>query len=72
VWKTRVEDGVSDAEPGMVLDVSPDGIVVAAGHGTRIAIEELQTEGRRPMKAREFLAGHPIPPGARLTGPSQS
>ncbi len=24
--------------------------------------------GRRPMTAREFLAGHPIASGARLTG----
>jgi methionyl-tRNA formyltransferase len=70
LWKTRVEDGETDAEPGTVLGASPDGILVAAGHGTRIAIEELQTEGRRPMNAREFLAGHPIPVGARLTGPS--
>jgi methionyl-tRNA formyltransferase len=70
LWKTHVDDGDTDADPGTVLDVTPDGILVAAGHGSRIAIEELQTEGRRPMKARQFLAGHPIPVGARLTGPS--
>jgi methionyl-tRNA formyltransferase len=69
VLKTRVEDGTSDAEPGTVIDASPEGIHVAAGHGSRLAIEELQPEGRRPMKVRDFLAGHPIRPGARLTGP---
>jgi len=27
---------------------------------------ELQAEGGRPMSAREFLAGHPLPAGAVL------
>ena len=69
VLKTHVEAGTTDAEPGTVLDASGGGIHVAAGHGGRLAIDELQPEGRRPMKARDFLAGHPIPSGARLTGP---
>jgi hypothetical protein len=34
-----------------------------------VAIEELQPEGRRPMRARDFLAGRPLPRGARLTRP---
>ena len=42
---------------------------VAAGHGERIAIEQVQPEGRRPMEAREFLAGHRLQPGARFTSP---
>jgi methionyl-tRNA formyltransferase len=69
VLRTSVENGTTDAEPGTVVDVSGDAIHVATGHGGRIAIEQLQLEGRRPMTARAFLAGHPIQPGARLTGP---
>lgn len=67
VLRTRVEPGTADAEPGTILNASGDAIHVAAGHGGRLAIESLQPEGRRPMTAREFLAGHPISPGARLT-----
>lgn len=74
--KTRVEaasarEGASLGEPGTVVDVSRDAIHVATGHEGRIAILELQAEGRRPMTAREFLAGagRKIRPGARFAGP---
>ena len=39
---------------------------VATGEGT-LAIAELQAEGRRPMPAREFLAGTRISAGDVLT-----
>jgi methionyl-tRNA formyltransferase len=68
--KTRVEDGTTDAPPGTILDVSPDAIHVATGHGGRIAIEQLQPEGRRPMSAREFAAGHRLKAGMRFTSVS--
>jgi methionyl-tRNA formyltransferase len=32
-------------------------------------IERVQPEGRRPMEARDFLAGHRLQPGARFTSP---
>jgi methionyl-tRNA formyltransferase len=65
--KTRVETGTTDAEPGTIVDVTADGIHVAAGHGGRIAIEQLQPEGRRPMSAREFAVGRRLTPGMRFT-----
>lgn len=72
--KTRVEPAsaradASDGEAGTVVDVARDAIHVATGHEGRIAILELQAEGRRPMATRDFLAGHPIRPGARFTSP---
>jgi methionyl-tRNA formyltransferase len=81
ILKTRVQDEPpeggphgqggphNDAPPGTVVEVSRDAIHVATGHGGRIAIEQLQAEGKRPMAARDFLAGRAIKPGARLTGP---
>ena len=68
VLKTHVPSGSTDAEPGTILDTA-DGIQIATGHGERIAIEQIQPEGKRPMTAREFLAGHPIAAGARFSGP---
>ena len=48
--------------PGSV-DITGDAIEVVTGDG-RIAITELQPEGRRPMSTRDFLAGHPVQPGS--------
>jgi methionyl-tRNA formyltransferase len=59
VLKTRVEAEPTDASPGTIVEISRDAIHVATGHGGRIAIEQLQPEGRRPMSAREFVAGRP-------------
>ncbi|HXH07298.1 MAG TPA: methionyl-tRNA formyltransferase [Vicinamibacterales bacterium] len=54
------------APPGTVLRASGDELVVAAGEGTALQLLEVQPEGRRPMTAREFLAGHPLHVGRRL------
>ena len=67
VLGTRVLDGGNET-PGTIVDVTPDAIVVATGDG-RIAIVELQPEGRRPMPTRDFLAARPIRPGLTF-GPS--
>jgi len=64
-----VEPDTTDAAPGTILGISGSAMSVAAGHGERIAIERVQPEGRRAMEAREFLAGHPLQPGARFTSP---
>lgn len=64
--KTRVEDEPAREPPGTIVVVTRDAIHVATGHEWRLAIERLQPEGRRPMTAREFLAGHPVQAGTRL------
>jgi methionyl-tRNA formyltransferase len=48
--------------PGTIVGVTRDVIEVATGTG-RIALTEVQVEGRRPMNARDFLAGRPVRPG---------
>jgi len=45
--------------PGEIIDVSKEGITVVTGKDNLI-IEELQIEGKRRMKAEEFIAGHKI------------
>ena len=77
VLKSRVDETATGSDPGSdpgtVVDVSRDGISVAAGQGTRLALLELQPEGRRAMAVRDFLAGHPIQPEIRLgSGPGQA
>lgn len=66
VLKTRVAEMPTDLPPGTVVDVPRDAIEVATGHEGRIAIEQLQLEGGRPMAVRDFLAGHRIAPGMQF------
>jgi methionyl-tRNA formyltransferase len=66
VLTTRVEEGVAGGVPGTIIQTSRDAIHVATGHNGRLAIERLQPEGKRPMAAREFLAGRALQPGARF------
>ena len=65
--RTHVVDDTSSAEPGKIVDVTRDAIRVATGHGGVVAIDELQAEGKRPMRTRDFLAGRPLQPGGRFT-----
>ena len=55
----------AEAAPGTVLETRNE-FVVAAGSG-RVYLVEVQAEGKRPMTAREFLAGHRVTPGDRFT-----
>ena len=59
------EAAPAGALPGTVLAAQGDRFVVAAGHGT-VQLLTLKPEGKRAMAAREFLAGHPVRPGAVL------
>ena len=51
--------------PGKILAAHGDKLLVSCGINN-VSITELQAEGKRPMSAREFLAGHPLSPGSIL------
>jgi methionyl-tRNA formyltransferase len=55
-----------DLEAGVVVEAHGDRFVVATGDGL-LRLTEVQAEGRRPMTARDFLAGHHVTPGHRFT-----
>lgn len=46
-------------EPGKIVEVSKDGILVAAGKGA-VLIKRLQFPGKKPMAVRDFLNGHTV------------
>jgi methionyl-tRNA formyltransferase len=52
--------------PGTIVGAAGDDLRVACGDGV-VRILTLQAEGTRPMAVREFLAGHRLAPGDRLT-----
>jgi methionyl-tRNA formyltransferase len=66
--RSAVEGGEAAAEqpPGAILEADGDRLIVATGDGP-LRILELQAEGKRPMNARDFLAGHRLTIGDRFT-----
>lgn len=64
---TRVKVGQGRGAPGELLEAGAGGMEVACGEGSLVLLE-VQPEGKRPMSAREFLAGHPLRKGSRPFG----
>jgi methionyl-tRNA formyltransferase len=56
----------SDALPGAIIDVTPEGIAVACGEGV-LRLTQLQKPGGKRLPAREFLAGTSLAVGQRFT-----
>lgn len=67
VLRSRLVASPSTAgrEPGTILAITRDAVQVQAGDGP-IDLLTVQPEGRRPMPARDFAAGHRLTPGARF------
>ena len=63
--RSRVAEGKS-APPGTVVMAQGDHLRVATGAGL-IDLLEVQAEGKRPMTARDFLAGRALQAGSQLT-----
>jgi methionyl-tRNA formyltransferase len=59
--------GSSLSVPGTILPAGKGHLLVQAGEGTVLQVVELQEEGRRVLAVRDFLAGRPLPVGARFT-----
>lgn len=72
ILRTTIEGGDVPIllPPGSIVEWHGDRLAVAGAHGSVIRILQIQPEGRRPMSAREFLAGHSRPDGVAFTGPT--
>lgn len=68
IYKASVCAALSDniSEPGEIVGISKEGISVATGKDN-LVIEELQIEGKKRMKAEEFIVGHKIQEGEKLS-----
>lgn len=63
IWGSEVSDAdTSGAEPGTVVQVTKDRIIVAAGSGA-LALKEVQLAGKKRMPVQAFLLGCRIRPG---------
>jgi methionyl-tRNA formyltransferase len=52
-------------EPGVICRVDNEGILIAAG-SNYLLVKEIQTDGNRRMKVRDFLNGHKLVNGDRF------
>ena len=57
VHETRVVPG--SGEPGSILDLNKNGLVIACGQGA-VEIRSLQAEGGKRMAAADYFRGHPL------------
>jgi methionyl-tRNA formyltransferase len=55
-------EGWRRSAPGTITEVTSDALTVATGQG-RLGILEVQPEGKRAMRAQDFIAGHHLAPG---------
>lgn len=67
VHKGRVADAEfqSGAEPGTIIEVTKEGILVACGMGV-FEITELQPENKKRMSAADFIKGYRLSKGERF------
>jgi methionyl-tRNA formyltransferase len=61
-----LEQAAPGGEPGEVLELEAEGIVVACGASSALRLLEVQPESRRSMPAYAFAAGARLRPGARF------
>jgi methionyl-tRNA formyltransferase len=68
VWSSKKMEHSGGQEPGTIVKLDEDGIIVATGDNIAIKITELQPAGKKKMDAKQFLlgAGSNIEPGIKL------
>lgn len=59
IYKTKVLKENSDKEPGTIIKVKKEGIVVSCGEGT-ILIKEMQFPGKKVLTVEQYIVGNDI------------
>jgi methionyl-tRNA formyltransferase len=66
VWGHAADEGGSSLEPPGTLLISGGAVEVICGENSRLALDEIQLEGRRRITAQEFANGFHLRSGERL------
>ncbi len=68
IWSAEKTTYTGSDEPGTIVKLEEDGLIVATGDDTAVKITELQPAGKKKMDAKQFLlgAGSNIEPGVKL------
>ena len=71
IWRAQVAPvGCAEAAPGTILEVTKDALRIATGKGS-LLIQEIQSASGKRLSVGQYLAGHQVAVGSRLT-PSSS
>ncbi|ATO29203.1 methionyl-tRNA formyltransferase [Bacillus atrophaeus] len=66
IWSAKKTPAQKKAEPGTVIAVEENGIVVATGNETALLVTELQPAGKKRMKGEDFVRGANVQTGEVL------
>lgn len=67
VWQAQIEKSFSGSyQPGTIVHLDKNGIVIACGKSSQLRILELQLEGRKRLNIRDFLNGVSLQLGEKL------
>ncbi|WP_110112882.1 methionyl-tRNA formyltransferase [Bacillus sp. CGMCC 1.16541] len=66
VWWGEKVKSPTDADPGTIVTIDSDGIVVVTGNQTAIKLTDIQPAGKKRMDAEQFLRGTNIEVGTKL------
>lgn len=66
--RSTVIDRRATEPPGTVIAAHGDSLHISTGGGGVLGLLDVQPEARRPMAVRDFLAGHRMATGDRLSG----
>lgn len=66
IWKASVLEETTKEEPGTIVDVTKNAIIVQTGNGL-LSLEEVQIEGKKRMDTGSFLRGYEVQAGERFS-----
>ncbi len=67
IWSSFVAEHEVKGNPGEIIELRNDSILVSAGRGA-LSIQELQLSGGKKMSVEDFLRGNRLTPGTVLGG----
>jgi methionyl-tRNA formyltransferase len=66
VWAAKKTAAPAKAEPGTVIAIKKEGIIVATGNDTALLLTELQPAGKKRMRGEDFVRGAHVETGDML------
>lgn len=65
IYRSKVVEKHRETEPGTIIEVSPEGMLVATGEGV-LNILEIQVPGSKRMTVKDYILGHELDAGTKL------
>lgn len=66
IWDSEVVDESTDKEPGTIISLDREVLLVACGSGTVLSLKEVQPAGKKRMAIEQFLLGTDLQEGGQF------